>query len=38
MRIMSSSDWRRGDAHFDPGVILTLVLGIGVAVFLATVM
>jgi len=33
---MSSSDWRHGDAHFDPGVILTLVLGIGVAVFLAT--
>jgi hypothetical protein len=36
MRVMSSSDWRRGEAHFDPGVLLTLVLGIGVAVFLAT--
>jgi hypothetical protein len=29
-------DWQRRDARFDPAVVLTWVLGMGVAVFIAT--
>jgi hypothetical protein len=29
-------EWRQRDAAFDPAVVLTWVLGMGVAVFIAT--
>lgn len=29
-------DWQQRDARFDPAVVLTWVLGMGVAVFIAT--